>query len=94
MHACVSIICTCVLSDIRVYMYVQCVNLCMLTLIHGRLLCHLQVYHLMESIELVTTPGTNIRRLIVEDVIKSGSILSCWEALAHSRVHDDVRNKK
>ena len=27
------------------------------------------------------TPGTNIRRLIVEDVIKS--ILFCWEAIAH-----------
>ena len=49
----------------------------------------------MESIELVArrhlnvqnvqvlTPGTNIRRLIVEDVIKSELILSCWEAIAH-----------
>ena len=49
----------------------------------------------MESIELVvrqhlnvqniqvSIPGTNIHRLIVEDVIKSESILSHWEALAH-----------
>ena len=56
----------------------------------------LQVYHLMESIELVTrrhlnvqsaqvlTPGTNIRRLIVEDVIKSEPILFRWEAIAHT----------
>ena len=29
------------------------------------------------------TPGTNIHRLIVEDVIKSESVLSCWEAIAH-----------
>ena len=52
---------------------------------------------LMESIELVarrhlnvqnvqvSTPGTNICRLIVEDVIKYmyESILSCWETIAH-----------
>ena len=84
-HACMCV-CTCVLSDIRVYMYVQSVKL-----IHSWLLCHLQVYHLMESIELVArwqnvqvlTPGTNIRRLIVEDVIKSKSILSCREAITH-----------
>ena len=50
----------------------------------------------MESIELVArhhlnvknvqvlSPGTNIRRLIVEDVIRSESILSCWEAIALS----------
>lgn len=56
----------------------------------------LQVYHLMESIELVTrrhlnvqnaqvlTPGTNIHGLIVEDVIKSEPILSRWEAIAHT----------
>ena len=49
----------------------------------------------MESIELVDdswinvqnvqvlTPGTNIRRLIVEGVIKSEPILSCWEATTH-----------
>ena len=29
------------------------------------------------------TPGTNIHRLILEDVIKSESILSCWEATAY-----------
>ena len=56
----------------------------------------LQVYHLMELIELVVrqhlniqnaqaiTPGTNIRQLIMKDVIKSESILSCWEVIAHS----------
>ena len=31
----------------------------------------------------VSTPGTNIHRLIVEDVIKSESILS-WETISHS----------
>ena len=50
----------------------------------------------MESIELVarrhlnvqnaqvSIPGTDISRLIVEDVIQSESILICWEAIAHS----------
>lgn len=50
----------------------------------------------MESIELVIrrhlntqsaqvlTPGTNIRQLIMEDVLKSGPLLSRWEAIAHT----------
>lgn len=47
----------------------------------------------MESIELVArrhlntqvfNPGINIRKLIMEDVIKSDQILSQWEAIAHS----------
>ena len=50
----------------------------------------------MECIELVarqhldvqniqiSTPWTNVRRLIVDEVIKSETILSCWEAIAHS----------
>ena len=81
-HACVSVHvywvileCTCA----------QCVNDCMMKLIHDWLLCHLQVYHL--TIELVArwhlnvqsrqvlTPGTNINRLTVEDVIKSELVL-------------------
>ena len=43
--------------------------------------------------KLEVEKGTNIRRLIVEGVIKSEPILSCWEAIAHSRVHDN-NNKK
>jgi hypothetical protein len=55
-----------------------------------------QVYHLMEAIELVArchlnvqnaqvyTPDTSIYGLIMEDVIKSQPILSRWEAIAHS----------
>ena len=49
----------------------------------------------MESIELVTrrhlniqntqvfTPGINIRKLIMDDVFQSESILSHWETIAH-----------
>ena len=55
-----------------------------------------EVYQLMESIELLTrrhlnvesvqvlTPGTNICKLIMEDVIRSGPILSRWETIAHN----------
>ena len=52
------------------------------------------MYHLIESIELVarlhlniqnvqvSTPGTNICKVIMEDVINSESILSHWEVIA------------
>ena len=55
-----------------------------------------QVFQLMELVELVVrkhlnvcntqalTSGTDLHQLIAEDVLKSESILSCWETIAYS----------
>ena len=55
----------------------------------------MQVYHLMESIELVTrqhlnlkniqvlASGTNMCKLIMDDMLLSESVLSCWETVAY-----------
>ena len=64
-----------------------------LTIMHVR---HcMQVYCLMESIELVTrqhlhlkniqvlSSGSNIQKLIMDDVLLSESVLACWEKVAY-----------